>query len=85
MTKATKPSKPTKSTKSTKPLKEVRFISYAEACRIVGLSKQTMYALVKEQKIPHYRMAQRIVRFDPVELEEWLETRHSKTIEIKGE
>ena len=36
----------------------------------------TVYALVHENRIPHFRLGTRVVRFDLDELERWVRERH---------
>ena len=41
----------------------------------LGVSRVWLYKLVREKKIPFYHIAERVIRFSPVEIEKWLEER----------
>ena len=47
-------------------------ITATEAAQLTGLARRTIYALAEQGRIPHYRIGSAL-RFDPVELAEWLE------------
>lgn len=49
---------------------------YLLAQRITGLRRSQLYRLVSERRIPHTRIAPRVVRFSASELREWLADRH---------
>ena len=49
--------------------------NYATLCERLSLKSGTAYALVYEKRIPHVRLGRRMVRFDPAEIQRWLEER----------
>jgi excisionase family DNA binding protein len=46
---------------------------YAFAHVITGIKPNTIYALVHQGRIPHYRLGRRFVVFKESELKEWME------------
>jgi excisionase family DNA binding protein len=50
-------------------------IGYREAMELTGLSRGSLYQLVADGVLPHYRLTERRVRFDRAELLEWLRSR----------
>lgn len=52
-----------------------RKVRYNEAARILGMPVATLYALVHQKRVPHYRYGPRFVVFDLGELEQWLAQR----------
>ena len=50
-------------------------ITYSQAARYLGLKMGTLYAMVSRRQVPHVRLGPRLVRFDPQELQEWVEAR----------
>ena len=48
-------------------------LTYKKAAARLGMPVGTLYALVSEGRIPHIRLSQRMVRFDPDELEAWID------------
>lgn len=52
-----------------------------EAARFLQLSKDRVYALINQRKIPHYRNEGKRVYFDRAELETWLKSRRVATDE----
>ena len=59
------------------PAATPQLVGYAEASRILSLPVGTLYAMVHDGKIPHFRIAERTVRFRLDELELWLEARRA--------
>jgi len=48
-------------------------LTYKKAAARLGMPVGTLYALVSEGRIPHIRLSRRMVRFDPEELEGWID------------
>ena len=51
-----------------------RMLSVRELSAVMGISGKQVYALAGRGAIPHYRIG-RAVRFDPMEVAEWLRER----------
>lgn len=49
-------------------------IGYREAARMLGLPIGTLYSMVSKRHLPHLRLGPRLVRFDPVALQQWVES-----------
>jgi excisionase family DNA binding protein len=47
-------------------------LTVTEAAQLTGLARRTVYAMAEQGRIPHYRIGGAL-RFDPVELADWLE------------
>lgn len=45
---------------------------YREAAAHLGIPLATLYALVHERRVPHYRYGPRFIRFDLDELDRWM-------------
>ena len=54
---------------------KLRKYGYTEAAEVTGLRKETLYALVLNQRIPHYRIGPRTIVFEHTELLEWMNER----------
>ena len=54
---------------------ENELLSYAEAARLLGMAKGTLYSLVHERRVPHVRFGSRLVRFSKRALEVWVSER----------
>ena len=54
---------------------ERRIIRYDEAARLLGIKTTTLQSIVSRKEIPHLRLGRRLVVFDRVELQAWLEAR----------
>ena len=52
-----------------------KLMDYDETAEYLGLAKGTLYSLVCRKQIPHRRFSGRLVRFDPNELKEWVDSR----------
>lgn len=50
-------------------------ITYKEAAALLGVPMGTLYSWVSQNRVPHVRLANRMVRFDRVALEAWLDRR----------
>ena len=49
------------------------FISYSEVSKLTSIPLGTLYSYVYKNKIPHYRIGKRLVRFSRREILEWLQ------------
>lgn len=56
------------------------FLNVVEIAGCLGLKTSTVYTMVEERQIPHYRI-RRQIRFKPSEIEEWLEERKEPVID----
>lgn len=54
---------------------EQKLIGYDEAAKLLCVKRATLYQWVHHEKIPHYRMSGKMVRFDPGELLAWVKAR----------
>ena len=52
------------------------FLTPAQVAEHLAVAQGTVYLWVKQGSIPHYKLG-KAVRFDPQELQEWLEARHN--------
>ena len=50
-----------------------------EAARYMGISKSYLYKLTMKQEIPHYKPMGKMVYFNRVELENWLQSNRIET------
>jgi excisionase family DNA binding protein len=51
---------------------EDELMTYAEVGKMTGIKLGTLYAKVKDKKIPHVRLGKRMVRFRRAEIQQWL-------------
>lgn len=51
-------------------------IDYEQASRMTGIKKPTLYAMVSQKRIPHFRLGGRLVRFSRSELGKWVQDRY---------
>ena len=52
-----------------------RYLSYKQAAAYLALPEGTLRSLVHRKEIPHFRISERKVTFDPNDLDEWLRSR----------
>jgi excisionase family DNA binding protein len=57
-------------------------LRYKEAAQHIGAAVGTLYAMVSENRIPHYRIGPRHVVFDSDDLDRWLEKHRVTPAEI---
>ncbi len=50
-----------------------QIVGYHGAHDVTGLKLGTLYAMVKERRIPHVRLGPRLVRFSVAKLRAWME------------
>ena len=76
----------------TKPQEEVDiggdlsqgFLDVQAIARYLGIRLSTVYSLVEEKKVPHYRIGRQI-RFRRSEVDEWMEGQREPSVDIKIE
>jgi excisionase family DNA binding protein len=56
-------------------------LSFEEAATYMGLSKSSLYRSTSLQIIPHYKPNGKMIFFNRVELEQWLQRNRVKTTE----
>jgi excisionase family DNA binding protein len=49
----------------------------------LGIKPSTVYALVEEKRIPHYRIG-RLIRFKREEIDLWMEGNRQETLDLAG-
>lgn len=57
------------------PQGTARRARYRDAARHLGIPLATLYALVHQKRVPHYRYGPRFVVFDLDELDRWMRER----------
>ena len=57
---------------------------YERLAAITGIKVDTLYAMVNQGRIPCRRFSKRLVRFDPDEIEAWLNSKAVATKEAKA-
>jgi excisionase family DNA binding protein len=61
-----------------------RYLTSKQACEYVGVSKNTLRKYYEDGKIRAYRAGERLLRFDPAELDRFLEGKYEKNPNIGG-
>jgi excisionase family DNA binding protein len=51
----------------------VRLLSYVDAAAYLSLPVGTLRSLVCRRQIPHVRITARLVKFDPADLDAWID------------
>lgn len=52
-----------------------RNMDISETAKFLGVSESHIYRLVNEDGIPYCRVGKKLLRFDPVKLKTWMESR----------
>ena len=60
------------------------FLIVKEVSEYLAFKASTVYSLVEEKKIPHYRIGRQI-RFKKSEIDEWMEKQREKVVDVKVE
>lgn len=60
------------------------FLNVKGVSEYLALKKSTVYSLVEEKKIPHYRI-RRQIRFKKSEIDEWMEERKEPAVDARVE
>ncbi len=55
---------------------ENSILTYKEASEYLNIKLATLYGLVHEKRIPHFRLGARMVRFRQSELDRWMEEKY---------
>ncbi|MFZ9002334.1 MAG: helix-turn-helix domain-containing protein [Bacteriovoracaceae bacterium] len=50
----------------------VEWMNPTETCNHLKISKDTLYRWVRNDKIPHHRVGEKLIRFDKRELDKWI-------------
>ena len=63
---------------------EKKVLNFREVCDYTGFSKSHLYKLTSAKKIPHYCPQGKLLFFNRLELEDWLQRgRQSSVVEIE--
>ncbi len=57
---------------------------YEEIATEIGTKIETVYSLVSQKRIPHYRLGPRYVRFSRARVREWLESSEVVPVQRMG-
>lgn len=52
---------------------EKRYLNVDECAVYLNVSKHTVYGWISKGKLPHYKIGGKLVRFDLLALERWME------------
>lgn len=47
------------------------FLTYSQVAEKYNIKRNTLYALVSNKQIPHYKVSKRIIRFSISDLDNW--------------
>ena len=65
--------------------KKLNLLTYQQAADYLQMPLPTLYSLVCRRKIPCIKLTGRMVRFDPVRLQEWLDSMRIEPQKAEGE
>ena len=57
------------------------FLNIHDLSQFLGIKVSTLYAMVEEKRVPHYRIG-RLIRFRRSEIDRWLEPRREECVDI---
>lgn len=60
----------------------LNLIDIKSLSKMLSISKFTIYTWVSEEKIPHIKINGRLVRFDPEEIEKWINEQRVQPNEV---
>ncbi|MCX7038084.1 MAG: helix-turn-helix domain-containing protein [Spirochaetes bacterium] len=60
-------------------------IGSAEAAKLLGIERTTLYQWTSRKLIPFVRISRNLIKFDPTELQSWIEARRIQAIGAKQE
>jgi len=60
------------------------FLNVQQIAKYLGTKPSTVYSLVEEKKIPHYRIGRQI-RFKKSDVDEWMEKQREEVVDVKVE
>lgn len=55
--------------------RDTHLLTYQQVADRLGIRVPTLYVMVHRLRIPHIRLSGRMVRFDPAEVDQWLDER----------
>ncbi len=61
-----------------------KLIDIKKLSEILGLSKQTIYEMVSQSRIPYIKLSSRILRFDSEKIEKWIESKSYEPRDLIG-
>lgn len=64
--------------------RETGYLSTAEACEYLGVSRPTLRKYFESGKIKAYRCGERILKFDPADLDKFLDGSYKKNPNLGG-
>jgi len=60
-------------------------MTYQEMADKLGMPLPSLYTMVHRRRIPHLRLSGRMVRFNPTEVEQWLDAHAIPAIDLGAE
>ena len=60
---------------------EKKLLTFKEACDYTGLSDSALYKLTSKRNVPHYKPRGKMVYFNRLELEDWLQQNRVATVQ----
>jgi excisionase family DNA binding protein len=63
---------------------ESGYLSIKEASKYLGMKESTLYSMVEEKEIPHFRIGRRI-RFKVADLDAWMVERRVESVDVDKE
>jgi excisionase family DNA binding protein len=60
------------------------FLNVKEVSSYLAFRSSTLYRMVEEKKIPHYRIG-RHIRFKKAEIDEWMDCKKEEVVDVKVE
>ncbi|BBX36588.1 helix-turn-helix domain-containing protein [Mycolicibacterium mageritense] len=61
-----------------------RYLSTKEACEYLGVSKNTLRKYYEDGRIKVHRAGERLLKFDPADLDKFLDGKYTKNPKIGG-
>lgn len=62
-----------------------KLIGSAEAAKLLGITRSTLYQWTSERKIPFIKISRNLIKFDPEALRAWIEAKRVEAISRKVE
>jgi excisionase family DNA binding protein len=60
------------------------FLKIQDIANYLGIKTSTLYSMVEEKKVPHYRIG-RLIRFKKSEIDEWMGEQKEGVVDVKME
>ena len=57
-----------------------RLLNISEAAEYLGVAEKTLYHWVSQRKIPFVKLSHKVLRFDPIRINEWVEENTVETV-----